>query len=192
VRATGDLANLTLSLAFHLAASNTDDIIYIPGIQTGNISAIEAGCWDAASLPLFAICSHDTELTPTLAFLWVHTGALVDFHQLCWANYTPTDYELNLTSGRQLIGSLTQGECQPLAERIELDEYEQRVPPTLADLPAPEAAEEYEIVIALEFEDVDLQIPAGEGSTLRPGTRYVCLRYAGVTDTAPVIEVWPC
>jgi hypothetical protein len=77
-------------------------------------------------------------------------------------------------------------DCQSIGRAIEFDEYEQWLPPAIAIVPLLEV-EEYDILIYLEYERFDLT----KGGVLRPGTPYVCVRYAGV-GLKPRVEVWPC
>jgi hypothetical protein len=185
----GKFKSLTLGLAFHIADDNMNDIIHLPNISSGNISVLGAGCWDSAALSFFMICSHDNvEVTPSLALSLVHSGIRAKFDQLCWSNYTLNDYQFNLTTKEKIFLGVTNLVCDLIEQTLMVDEYEQKIPPTLTMLPAPREMRGYEIILTLDYENIDLV----EGGILRKGTRYACLRYLRVENMKPVIEILPC
>jgi hypothetical protein len=185
VRSIGS-ESFTLELLFKLGASANDDTIYVPGIGSSNVPTFTSDCWDRTNILRYYICSNDDESIPRVMVALIHLGEKILFEKVCFSNTTSSDYTLNLTSSKRIALALSVENCTSLDKVVKSNE-EQRIPNSIAQL-LPSQERSYEVVISSEYDTIDIR----NNARLRPGVRNVCLRYVGVVDNRPSIEVLPC
>ncbi|MDI6806966.1 MAG: hypothetical protein QMD14_04115 [Candidatus Aenigmarchaeota archaeon] len=175
--------NFTLNILFYLGTSSSDDIVYIPEIGSGNVSNFSSGCWSKDNLPsYYYICSDD----PELMFSLIYLGKRPLFREICFSNTSLGNYSLNLTSSQRIVVAFLTKKCNQLSETIKINE-EQEVPSSIEELP-PTEEKRYEVAIFREYDTIDI----ANSARLRAGVRNVCIKYVGIVDRKPSIEILPC